>query len=135
MGAIDAMQPCSLNVPPIHDRTRGSKKERTWEDIIAVPPLLLPDQQDELLDGIHLALSRLTERQQRVLRLRYGFDPGIYRNLSQDEAAHVLGLSSLALHALERQALQALRRQLAPVLPTEALEQQSTITQGVLVEA
>jgi RNA polymerase sporulation-specific sigma factor len=57
----------------------------------------------DLLDAIHA----LPERERQVIALRY------FKNLTQDRAARVLGVSQVQVSRLERRAVERLRRALA----------------------
>jgi RNA polymerase primary sigma factor len=48
-------------------------------EIVEAPPLLLPDPHPQLIHhpALSSALSRLSEREQQVLRLRFGLDDGV----------------------------------------------------------
>ena len=66
------------------------------------------DEEEELVERLTLraALSKLPEREQQVLLLRY------YRGMTQVNAARVLGVSQVQVSRLERRALERLRREL-----------------------
>lgn len=66
------------------------------------------DEEEGLVERLTLraALSKLPEREQQVLLLRY------YRGMTQMNAARVLGVSQVQVSRLERRALERLRREL-----------------------
>ena len=66
------------------------------------------DEEEGLVERLTLraALSKLPEREQQVLLLRY------YRGMTQVNAARVLGVSQVQVSRLERRALERLRREL-----------------------
>ena len=66
------------------------------------------DEEEGLVERLTLraALSKLPEREQQVLLLRY------YRSMTQVNAARVLGVSQVQVSRLERRALERLRREL-----------------------
>jgi RNA polymerase primary sigma factor len=65
-------------------------------------------QENERRDMLNLALSALTDREQRVMRLRYGFDNS--EPLSLRQASRVIGLSQEGVRKIEKRALDKLRR-------------------------
>ena len=66
------------------------------------------DEEEGLVERLTLraALSKLPEREQQVLLLRY------YRGMTQVNAARVLGVSQVQVSRLERRALERLRQEL-----------------------
>jgi RNA polymerase primary sigma factor len=62
---------------------------------------------EELTQTMQTLLSALTERQQQVLRLRFGMDDGICRSFEQ--IGTQLGISKERARQIERQAMQRLQ--------------------------
>lgn len=61
----------------------------------------------ELKQTVESLLGRLTERQQQVLRLRFGMDDGEFRSL--EEVGKLLGISKERSRQIERQAVSKLK--------------------------
>lgn len=95
---------CSLDAP-------------TGEDGDSTLASLLPDSaaqdpqallmQAQLLELTHALLSRLTERQQTILRLHYGMEDGICHSL--EDIAGKLGISKERARQVEKQAFEKLK--------------------------
>jgi len=99
-----AREPTSL------DRAVGEEGDATLGDQIADLSALDPlDAACHLLlkEQVHAVLNSLTRREQRVLRLRFGFGDERPRTLAQVGAE--LGVSRQAIHQIEDQALAKLR--------------------------
>ena len=94
---------CSLDAPMGEDE--GGLGVRL-EDIHAPQP---QEQliREELTQTMQTLLSALTERQQQVLRLRFGMDDGICRSFEQ--IGTQLGISKERARQFERQAMQRLQ--------------------------
>ena len=56
--------------------------------------------------SLRAAVEALPERERQVIALRY------FRNLTQDKAAKVLGVSQVQVSRIERKAMEHLRRKL-----------------------
>ena len=72
---------------------------------------LQPEQQlirEELTQTIQTMLADLTERQQQLLRLRFGMDDGVCR--SQAQIAAVMSISKERVRQIERDAMNALQK-------------------------
>lgn len=72
---------------------------------------LQPEQQlirEELTQTIQTMLVGLTERQQQILRLRFGMDDGVC--LSQAQIASMMNISKERVRQIERDAMLALKR-------------------------
>ena len=96
---------CSLDAPV------GSEEDAALqlllEDVQAPQPQeeLIRRELKQLLDGM---LGKLTERQQQVLRLRFGMDDGCLRSLEQ--TGQTLGISKERARQLEQAAMEKLRK-------------------------
>lgn len=93
---------CSLDVPVGDDGSFGIM----LEDIQA------PQPQEELIrrelsQMMNRLLSTLTERQQQVLRLRFGMEDGICRSF--EEIGSIYGISKERARQIERQAIEKLQ--------------------------
>lgn len=62
----------------------------------------------EQSDKVNLALSTLSEKEQKVLRLRFGFDNG--KSLSLRSTSKLVGMSQEGVRRVERTAIRKLRR-------------------------
>ena len=107
--ALRALQPLSL------DAMRG-EEDCAVGDLLAAPPFVLPDpaaeeeeRQQTKRAQVEALLSRLTPREQQVLRLRYGLDEADGRCHAPTAIARQLGLDCSTVCNLERGALQKLR--------------------------
>lgn len=86
-----------------------SLQTETGEGGLTLEGMLSVGQEEEgLVERLTLrtAISRLPEREQQVLLLRY------YRGMTQMNAARVLGVSQVQVSRLERRALERLRKEL-----------------------
>ncbi len=105
--ALRALQPLSL------DAARGDE-DCAFVDLLAAPPLVLPDPAEEERHQakraqVEALLARLTPREQQILRLRYGLDEADGRAHTLTAIARHLGLDPSTVCTLERGALQKLR--------------------------
>ena len=96
---------CSLDVPA------GTDADATLG--ILLEDLQAPQPQEELVRqelrrSMEMLLSRLTERQQQVLRLRFGMEDGETRSL--EETGKYLGISKERARQLEIQAIKQLHK-------------------------
>lgn len=124
---LRALQPLSL------DALHGEAEDCTFAETLEAPSLVLPDpaaaaaeeqQQQARRTQVEALLSRLTEREQQVLRLRYGLDEADGRCLTPTAIARQLGMDSSTVYHLEQRALRKLRA-LARSHPEEARQQQA----------
>ena len=76
------------------------------EDVRSPQPLQTLVSQ-ELLEGIEAIMSKLTERQQRILRLHFGMEDGKCHSL--EEIGNLLGISKERARQIEQQAMRKLR--------------------------
>lgn len=123
---LRALQPLSLD-------TLHGEEDCSFADLLEAPPLVLPDpaaptteerrQQDRRAE-VETLLSRLTEREQQVLRLRYGLDEADGRCHASAAIARQLGLDSSTVYHLEYRAVCKLRA-LARSQGEEARQQQA----------
>ena len=65
-------------------------------------------KEPELNQTMEQLLSTLTERQQQVLRLRFGMDDGVCRSL--EEVGKILGISKERARQIERQSMDNLKK-------------------------
>ena len=88
-------------------RLRGSEAVRRLcrETRLSPDSLIYPIFVDEALTGKR-AIDSLPERERQVIFLRY------YKNLTQDRAARVLGVSQVQVSRIERKAVEHLRERL-----------------------
>ncbi len=124
---LRALQPLSL------DTLHGEAEDCTFADVLEAPPLVLPDpaaaapeeqQRQAKHEQVEALLSRLTEREHQVLRLRYGLDEADGRCHAPAAIARQLGLDSSTVYHLEHRALRKLRA-LARSHGGEARQQQA----------
>ena len=83
-----------------------SIQRRNGEDGPSLEDVLTEgDMEEQIVERIALqeAISRLGEREQMVIRLRY------FHSLTQERTAKILGVSQVQISRIERKALQALR--------------------------
>ncbi len=107
--ALRALQPLSL------DAAHG-EEDCAVGDLLAAPPFVLPEpaaEEEERRQAkrvqVEALLSRLTPREQQVLRLRYGLDEADGRCHAPTAIARRLGLDCSTVCNLEQQALRKLR--------------------------
>src|SRR5712691_7591943 len=109
--ALRALQPLSL------DALHG-EEDCAFADLLAAPPFVLPDPAEEaeaeqrqraIRAQVEALLSRLSQREQLVLRLRYGLNEADGRCHTPSAIARQLGLDCSTVCNLERGALQKLR--------------------------
>lgn len=87
-----------------------SIQKRAGEDGPALEDLLTSGaMEEEILDRISIAdgITRLQEREQTVLRLRY------FHSLTQDKTAKIMGISQVQVSRIEKKALLAMRKYLS----------------------
>ena len=111
MEILRALQPLSLD-------TLHGEEDCSVGDLLAGPPLMLPESgAEEVADSRHAAthaqvealLSRLSSREQQVLRLRYGLDEADGRTHSLNGIAQQLGLTDSTVCTIIKRAMQKLR--------------------------
>ena len=94
---------CSL------DTFVGSQEDSTLGDLLENPLAVQPYEKlvrEELRNILHGLLATLNERQQHVLRLRFGLEDGIYYSLEQ--VGEKLGVSKERARQIEHQAMEKL---------------------------
>ena len=95
---------CSLDAPAgDDDGTLGvlledSRSRKPYEELV----------QEELSQAMEALLAHLNERQQQVLRLRYGMDDGICRSF--EEIGSVMKISKERARQIEKQAMEKLQK-------------------------
>ena len=62
---------------------------------------------------LHQAIGKLDEREQEILRLRFGYDRKDEKELTQKEVADLLGISQSYISRLEKKIMGRLRRELS----------------------
>lgn len=68
---------------------------------------LIEDCPDELLDGVNALLGDLSDREERIIRLRYGLDDGKCRTLL--EVSEEFGVTRETIRQVEATAIKKLR--------------------------
>lgn len=104
-------EPVSLEV------SVGNKEDTSLENYISNDDAVSPEEAviDSLLrDQIGRVLELLTEREQMVVKLRFGLDDGIPRSL--EEIGRILGVTRERVRQVEEKALKKLRTNSAPRL-------------------
>ncbi len=99
-------EPISLQTPV------GEKAEQSFGELVEDTDELSPAEivaQAMLRDQVMTALSCLSEREQCVVRLRYGLDDGRVRTL--EEVGQVLGVTRERIRQIERRTLSKLRQE------------------------
>lgn len=99
-------EPVSLEV------TVGSKEDTSLESYICNDEAVSPEEAviDSLLrEQINRVMEVLTEREQMVIKLRFGLDDGIPRSL--EEIGRILGVTRERIRQVEEKALKKLRNQ------------------------
>ncbi len=89
------------------DQTVGEDGESSLADFIAATPQQDAFFQGQLRDEVEIVLSTLSQREQQVIRLRFGFDDGRARTL--DEVGKEFGLSRERIRQIEKTTLHKLR--------------------------
>ena len=87
-----------------------SIQKRTGEDGPSLEDILTTGaMEEEILDRISIedAISRLPQREQTVIRLRY------FHSLTQDKTAKVMGISQVQVSRIEKRTLLAMRKYLS----------------------
>jgi RNA polymerase primary sigma factor len=92
------------------DRPLGDDESAALGDVVAVAP---DDEHGELAvdlreAALHRALEHLPEREQQLIRLRFGLDADNARPHSLEEIGRILGVSRERVRQLEREALERL---------------------------
>jgi RNA polymerase primary sigma factor len=104
-------EPVSLEV------TVGNKEDTSLEHYISNDDAVSPEEAviDSLLrDQIERVMVTLTEREQMVVKLRFGLDDGIPRSL--EEIGRILGVTRERIRQVEEKALKKLRANSPPKL-------------------
>ena len=65
---------------------------------------------DEAINNVRVLLNQLSDREERVIRLRYGLDDGICRTL--EELAKEFGVTREKIRQIESKAIKKLRHPL-----------------------
>ena len=101
----NSMEPISLHGPVVKD-----ENESTMEDFIADPNVASPVDETtrELLrENLDSVLKELTDREERVLRLRYGLDDNIFHTL--EEVGEEFDVTRERIIQIEAKALKKIR--------------------------
>lgn len=77
----------------------------TDEDIV-----MRPLEDDVELQLLHQALEQLTEREQTIIRMRYGLDG--YHELTQKDVARIMGISQSYISRLEKRIMLRLKKEM-----------------------
>lgn len=104
-------EPISLEV------TVGNKEDTSLENYISNEDAVSPEEAviDSLLrDQIERVMETLTDREQAVIKLRFGLDDGIPRSL--EEIGRILGVTRERVRQVEEKALKKLRANSPPKL-------------------
>ena len=101
----NSMEPISLHGPVVKD-----ENESTMEDFIADPNVASPVDETtrELLrENLDSVLKELTDREERVLRLRYGLDDNIFHTL--EEVGDEFDVTRERIRQIEAKAIKKIR--------------------------
>ena len=101
----NSMEPISLHGPVVKD-----ENESTMEDFIADPTVASPVDETtrELLrENLDSVLKELTDREERVLRLRYGLDDNIFHTL--EEVGEEFDVTRERIRQIEAKAIKKIR--------------------------
>ena len=101
----NSMEPISLHGPVVKD-----ENESTMEDFIADPNVASPVDETtrELLrENLDSVLKELTDREERVLRLRYGLDDNIFHTL--EEVGEEFDVTRERIRQIEAKAIKKIR--------------------------
>ena len=101
----NSMEPISLHGPVVKD-----ENESTMEDFIADPNVASPVDETtrELLrENLDAVLKELTDREERVLRLRYGLDDNIFHTL--EEVGEEFDVTRERIRQIEAKAIKKIR--------------------------
>lgn len=104
-------EPVSLDV------SVGNKEDSSLEDYISNDDAVSPEEAviDSLLhEQISRVLLLLTEKEQTVIKLRFGLDDGIPRSL--EEIGRIMGVTRERVRQVEEKALRKLRKNSSPRL-------------------
>ncbi|WP_117208761.1 RNA polymerase sigma factor SigB [Allorhizocola rhizosphaerae] len=89
------------------DQSVGEDGESCLGDFVAADSQIESVVQGQLRDEVEIVLSTLSQREQAVIRLRFGFDDGRARTL--DEVGKEFGLSRERIRQIEKTTLHKLR--------------------------
>jgi RNA polymerase sigma factor (sigma-70 family) len=106
-------------------KTNSSSVEISMEELKSIPGLIAPNPDAVLIDAeandaLYTVLSTLTQKQQKVLQMRFGLDGKEHTFI---EIGENLGLSASRIMQIEQKALRILRRPInSKVLKTAFVE-------------
>ena len=90
----------------------GAGNARLLSDRLGTEPDLVSKQLDADVEKqmLHLAISRLSEREKHIISLRYGLKDG--REYTQKEVADMMGISQSYISRLEKRIIGKLKKQI-----------------------
>jgi len=110
----------AINTFTSMDHPIGDDPEHTVADLIEDPRYEDPDSyvlDDHTKEMLHKAIAAISEREQRILKLRYGLDEGTPMTLK--EIGDQLGLTRERIRQIEAEALQKLCEAMSGEQPAE----------------
>lgn len=93
----------------------GDGNELLLSDILGTEEDILYKEIEIRMEHMQLttALNRLSDRDRRIIELRFGFNCNNEKGLTQKEVAYILGISQSYVSRIERKALKKLRTEFA----------------------
>lgn len=91
---------------PISIYNQGEYKDEKTRELLEMLPV--EDRQEEIIESLQLktAISKLSERDRKVIMLRY------FRDMTQSEVATVLGVSQVQVSRIENRIMETFRKDL-----------------------
>lgn len=96
---------CSLDAPVGEDGESTVGKLLPGDEDCEPQAVLIRQEMKAILDAL---LSQLNDRQQRILRLRFGMDDGVCHTL--EEIGQIIGISKERVRQIEQQAIKRLNK-------------------------